>query len=285
MSRLLQAGLATVLAASAHVALFAALPGAEGAAATQAAGEEGLAEISLAPVPEALESLIAAWETPPEAAAEPVAPTPALPDLAPEMPAPAPEAPAAALPEAPLAPPVEATPAAVAPPEPPKKAPEKPPEEPVAKPEPSKPTATPEKAVVEKDEAPAKKPAKQSNPAPGQKAKGKGKGTVAGKGGSDQANAPSAGQVKKLQTEWGAKIRSRIAKALKRPAKQTGGTVVLSIVVGPDGALRSARITQSSGNAGQDQAALAAVKSAGRFPKAPAGVPETSIKVKLKFDK
>lgn len=269
MSRLLQAGLACAVALGAHVAAFAAMPRDNGPAGLNAAGEGGEALISLAPAPQEVADLIAAWETPPEPTPEPVAPKAPETEVAPAMPEPV------ALPQ-PTAPGVVALPEA----EPLPKA-DQAPEAPAPKLIASKPvdSKTPEKK-------PKPAPEKTAPAAPAQKAKGRGKGAAAGDTGKDQSATLSNGQIKQLQAEWGSRIRAKLERAKRYPAKANGaaGKVVLSLVVAADGRLRAVKVKQSSGNAALDGAALATVKAAGRFPKAPKGVPESSVKVTLRFD-
>lgn len=63
--------------------------------------------------------------------------------------------------------------------------------------------------------------------------------------------------------------RSVPAWRVARRAARGPGTVLVDLTVARNGQLLNSRIVRSSGNATLDQAALAAVRSAGRFPAAP----------------
>ena len=85
--------------------------------------------------------------------------------------------------------------------------------------------------------------------------------------------------------EWGAAIRARIERRKSYPveAKGKAGKVTLRLVVGPDGRLSSVAVAKSSGSAALDAAALRAVKVAGRFPRAPAGLGTGSFSLPITF--
>ena len=103
-----------------------------------------------------------------------------------------------------------------------------------------------------------------------QRAAGSGGGAQAGAAGGASTATVSAGQRAKLQSIWGAKIRSRIERRKRYPSGQRGkGRVVLGITVAASGKLINYRVAKSSGVAGFDQAALKAVSRAGKFPSAP----------------
>ena len=132
------------------------------------------------------------------------------------------------------------------------------------------------KPVQETRPEPAPQPAPdpQAEPAtpqaatPSQRAAGSGGTTQSGNSG--KAKALGNGQDAKQVAQWGAKIRSQIErnKRLPRGVRGTGVTHV-RIQVAPNGRLLSAKIIKSSGISAYDQAALGAVKRAGRFAKAP----------------
>lgn len=154
------------------------------------------------------------------------------------------------------------------------------------KPEPApapkvKPKPRPEPKVVEKPKPKAKKPdanktVKKSKPAQAgqsqQKAAGAGKTKTAGTAGAAQVKSGNAKSAAKALDVWGAQIRraierrKRSVRGLKRRA-----TVVVQVTVSANGQLLSYRITNPSGNAKADKAALQAVKGV-RAPKAVKGV-------------
>lgn len=285
MSGRLQAVLALCLAFGAHLALFSAGPGPAGAGASGAGGE---ALISLEAADASLSALIESWDAPPEVAeAPPVDLTPQVvpPDLpqvsalsepAPRA-APAPAITPPATPEAPpqIAPPPplpEAPPVVAAVPEPrPQPRPDPAPQPPKTRPK----TDPPPKPA---------KPAKATPPAqPAQKAAGKGKGAAAGNGGTAKAATLSKSQLNSLKSGWGAEIRARIErkKAYPRAAKGAAGKVTVRLTVNRAGQLIGVAVARSSGNAALDQAAVKAVKAAGRFPAAPKGLGEGSYSFTL----
>ncbi|MGR3454800.1 cell envelope integrity protein TolA [Pseudooceanicola sp.] len=106
---------------------------------------------------------------------------------------------------------------------------------------------------------------------------------AAGSGGSAQAgtatrSAPQAmsrGQEQQLVAAWGAQVRARIESRKRHPGGR-GGQVVLSLTVTPAGQVAGAGIARSSGNPRLDRAALQAVRSAGRMPRAPQGLTQGS---------
>ncbi|MEY8843169.1 TonB family protein, partial [Cribrihabitans sp. XS_ASV171] len=88
----------------------------------------------------------------------------------------------------------------------------------------------------------------------------------------------SKGQQAKLQQEWGAKILARIERAKRYPrGTNASGQVQLVLSVARSGQLLGVTARRSSGNAQLDQAALDAVRRAGRFPAAPSGLPGNSF--------
>jgi protein TonB len=77
---------------------------------------------------------------------------------------------------------------------------------------------------------------------------------------------------------WGASIRARIEKRKRYPMAADGasGTVTVRLTVTRSGALAGLDIAASSGNAALDEAAIRAVRAAGRFPAAPDGLTQNS---------
>jgi protein TonB len=75
-------------------------------------------------------------------------------------------------------------------------------------------------------------------------------------------------QPKKSNAEaYSAKIWSALAR--KKPNAGQPGSTTVTFAIGPGGALRFVRVSQSSGNAGLDQLALATVRNAAPFPPPP----------------
>jgi protein TonB len=72
-----------------------------------------------------------------------------------------------------------------------------------------------------------------------------------------------------------AQIWGKLARHRPRLGKPGSATVVFAI--GPSGALRSARVGRSSGNAALDQRALAAVRAAAPFPTPPGGMSASAL--------
>jgi protein TonB len=169
---------------------------------------------------------------------------------------------------------------------PPPPAPEPAPKpEPTPKPEPKhdpKPAARPEAAAqpkakpkVVEDAAPAPAPS-----APSKQAKAKsstqGSGTV----------AVNKGQLQSLKASWGNKIRKLIQRrgpGKKGPAGRAGSTVV-ALTVTRAGQLAAVSVLESSGHPALDAAAVAAVKSAGPFPRAPAELTDSRYNFALPID-
>lgn len=95
--------------------------------------------------------------------------------------------------------------------------------------------------------------------------------------GSEQSKSPSAGTSGKSQ-EFGNKaafnypghILRRIQR-IPRPRVRSKGRAQVSFRISASGGLEAARISQSSGSAKLDQAALRIIKKAAPFPKPPAG--------------
>lgn len=97
--------------------------------------------------------------------------------------------------------------------------------------------------------------------------------TPGGQTGTAQSHSRDGANANALIAGWGAKIQRKVHRRVLTPRGVAGsGTVRVALTVGRDGALRGARVTQSSGIAAFDQAALNAVHRAGRFPPAPGGL-------------
>ncbi|OOY13015.1 hypothetical protein BMG00_04185 [Thioclava marina] len=231
----------------------------------QSSGEGGEALVSLAPASAAMEAMVAQWERPPALeTSEPKMAEPVPPEAQPESAEPQPQdQPRVAAPSALTAPPAPDAPlpaqADPAPPETPR---------PLAKP------VQPEtKPVRPKAPAPRQpEPSQPSRAQPKQLATGQGANGAAGDNQSAPAATLSAGQIRSLMGSWGGQIRARVERHKTPPAGAGAGRVVVALNVARDGRLLGAAVAKSSGNAALDQAALDAVRRAGRFPAAPQGL-------------
>ncbi|MCV6584211.1 MAG: TonB family protein [Marinibacterium sp.] len=301
MKRLAEILIFAVLAVALHVAVFAARP----TAGTESGGAGGDALVSLEAAEATVAEMVEAWDTartaPPPVIKQPDITPPDIPQ-APQAPqinlaeAPRADMKLAALPQIDpdqvqidsmaLRPPDPPPPPAVIPPPPPT---------PVTPPEPladdpatdrrlessPRPPVRPKRLEppTPRKAPPVTKP--QPQPDQGRKAAtasaGRAAQKAAGSGGRSQAGSASAsvgtasaGQAAKLQQVWGAKIRARVERAKRYPrGTNASGNVKLRIRVNRNGRLASVTVRASSGDARLDQAAVAAVKRAGRFPPAP----------------
>ncbi|MBN2631673.1 MAG: energy transducer TonB [Rhodobacteraceae bacterium] len=104
-----------------------------------------------------------------------------------------------------------------------------------------------------------------------------------GPAGSAKASGPTAASLRRMKADWGAAIRARIERRKSYPAAAKGasGKVSLRLSISRAGQLTGASVAASSGNAALDQAALRAVRSAGRFPAAPKGLTDASYSFTL----
>lgn len=266
----LQAALALTLALGLHIVMFSLHPGSAGASGSGAGGGD---LISLQAAGPSVTAMVAAWDALPELLSdalllEPpqaeVAPTLSLPsDIAPSLPAPVP-----------LPLPV------VQPDSLPQSDPKPAPPPPAVKPKPRP------QQVADPAPAPAKPRASQpasSDSAAAQVATGTGAGAIAGVDGQAQAPTLSQGKIDDLTATWGASIRARIERRKRYPlaAEGASGTVTVRLVIARSGALASLSVVGSSGNTALDDAAIKAVRNAGRFPAAPKGLSQDSYSFTL----
>ncbi len=266
MIRVLEWGVAGLAALGLHLAALAALPAVTSGAV--AAGDQGQALVSLTASDAAIAALVQRWETPPD-----------LPPLPPALKAPDLTAGPVALPKLTTIGSVKLPQLAEAPAPEIKPEPQAVPQKPEPKPAP-KPKAKPEP----KPENPTPKP--QPSPAlPAQKSAGAGGGEVAGTGGRAAAATLSEGLAEAAMATWGASIRAKIErrKAYPSAAKGAAGKVTLRLAVAANGQLQSLFVAQSSGNAALDQAAVNAVKAAGKFAKAPTGLGASTFTLPISF--
>lgn len=264
----LQAALALTLALGLHLGAFALRPGPAGASGSGAGGDDLISLQAAAP---SVAAMVAAWDAPPgtstlaprieppQSDTSPVLPRPS--DPAPTRPAIAPMLQRAAQPDSPPLLDITTTP-------PPPAIKPKPRPQRIAEPAPAKPR-TP--------------PATPSDSTAAQSASGTGSAAVAGDSGQAQAPTLSQGKTDELTASWGASIRARIERRKRYPTAADGasGTVTVRLTVARSGALASLSIIGSSGNPALDEAAIKAVRNAGRFPAAPNGLTQQSYSFTL----
>jgi periplasmic protein TonB len=261
-----------------HVAAFWAKPS-DGAAASAGAGGSGL--MTMVAAPESYGDLIKAWETPPEVAEASVELTP---------PKTVSVDPAASILDATVATPIalpqmlqspsalDDVPVVQAAPPPPE-----PPVQPLSKIKPPQRPKPPVKKPAKP--APVKKQPAQATSTPSKAA------TAAGTGGTSNAGNRqtsahsnlSKSEKQSLVAAWGASIRAKIDRAKRRPRGGETGVVTVVVSVGHDGALLNVGLARSSGQPELDAAAIAAVKRARRFSKAPKQLAKTNYKFRLEI--
>lgn len=124
---------------------------------------------------------------------------------------------------------------------------------------------------------PAAKP-----PAAAPKAKQKPASPAGDGGAAETTRAKSAGAAD-ARDGWLSAIRARVERRKAYPVAAGGaeGRVTLQLTVDRAGRLKSVGVARSSGNPMLDAAALRAVKSAGRFPRAPGAVTEAAVTFRL----
>ncbi|MEM1079347.1 MAG: energy transducer TonB [Pseudomonadota bacterium] len=214
-----------------------------------------------------------------------IAPPPDMPQLNTPVPLalPIPSAPAPAAPPPPElamrmppppAPAPIASPAAPAPPPPPPPPEPQPPEPNIA------PEDMPDAAKTPPPRRPERKPQVQEPvrtaqpkaapppPQAEQRAKGSGAASSAGAGKQADVATLAPGARDRLMNRWGGKIRARVERRKPRGTRDKG-TAIVRLVVSADGQLVGLSLARSSGVQTIDEAALNAVRRAGRFPKAP----------------
>lgn len=253
--------------------------------------------------------LIAAWETPPEAAEvseletpeDVTQPDPApTADRAPQMAAmtPAPVATPEVAPVRPNLPEPPPDQPQVTPPELPELQSFDPPEIPVEpqsdlalqaserplnRPARPRPQAQQPKRAAKPDPQPAPKaqPAQQQRAAQSGGGAG-GSATQRSAGGGGGGQALSASQQASLMSQWGGQIRNCISRRAAAPrGVRQGGRVTLALRIGRNGAVQGVGVAGSSGVPQLDQAAVNAAKRAGRCPAAPAGLGDASYSFQL----
>ena len=120
---------------------------------------------------------------------------------------------------------------------------------------------------------PTAKPAQTKPPsAPSQRTSGGGKAKrpQTGRSGKDATQSTNAATRNAVRANWGAKIQGKVLRRLIYPRNATGsGVARIALTIDRGGRLTGLQLSKSSGVAAFDQAALSAVRRAGRFPKAP----------------
>lgn len=240
------------LSAMVHAGVMAGFGNSTGG--PQAQGQAGADRITLTAAPESMAALAAKWAEPPLAVQSPSVLLP--PQIAADPVALRLEQAAPSL-SAPTAPPAPSAEAAPLPPR-------------VIDPAPH--TAT--------EQSPRPTPRPDSAAQPARTAQGQGGGATSGSAPAPQpATAPDQGQRQTLLAQWGGQIMARIERA--RPRVTASGQVTLTLSITRGGDLAGLSVAQSSGDAALDQAALTAVRRAGRFPAAPDGLVEASYAFNL----
>ncbi len=151
--------------------------------------------------------------------------------------------------------------------------PEAAPKAPTSPPPPKPPAAKPEKKPT------AEKSAQDSIKVNARRAKGEGGKTAKGNNGVEKTATVSDSKRKSLARKWGQQIRARIAQRAPRGAGK--GKALVRITVAADGSVSGISLLKGSGNTRLDKLALKAVRSAGRMPKAPAGLGLPSLKINI----
>lgn len=265
MRRLAEALVFTAAALGLHAAALRQLPPEGG----DAAGAGGTEMITLAAAPGDLDAVLDAWMAPPEAA-----------ETVTQPPTPVAEAAMAAPPQPPAdAPPDRAAARRPAPPQPgtgddaPRIDRAVPPA-----PVPTQAAQRPQaRKAAEKPRQTRKATAPARRQTAGQKAAGRGGGAQAGTTGKASAATRTRGDQARQVSVWGARIRARIERNKRFPRGTRGsGEVRLRVRVAPSGQLVGAQVIRSSGNPAFDNAALRAVRQAGRFSRAPSELTDAS---------
>lgn len=308
MSRLIEASLFLSLAAAIHVGAFTA---STIAGDGTGGGQQGVAQVTLAAASGSVAEMVQKWDRRPEtlltpakliqpdinAAVQPAPTQDHLPVRAtlPQL---------AALPTAPQRPQIDtrlpAMPVTHQPPQQPQQQPQQTtpdnlvrtlPDSPLRPqtprkliaPQPPKPPVADAPTIPRPTARPKARPTPRAKPKPAQPlqkaqtAAGSGNAPVAGQAKPQKQTATlSSGQQKKLLAGWGARIKRKVLRRKTYPRGTTAtGTTSIRISVSRTGQLAGLSIRKSSGNQKLDQAALRAVKRAGRLPKAPKGLTKT----------
>lgn len=273
MMRIGEAVVFLALATGAHLGVWAVAPGTSGATS---AGGSGQDSITLSAATAAQVAMIKTWQRPPDI-------TPALQSLSDAPPAPdsapvllqqtAPKIPRAALRRL-------ALPAPQAP------------ELPELNSEPPPPAAKNEGIAEVRPKSrplrePQTRPAAASEERKSQRAEGSAQGQQRATDGDSKIASQSTARTNALRAEWGSAIYAQVRRTMRFPrGVDQGGTARLALRIASNGKLTDLRLTRSSGNAALDKAAMRAVSQAGRFARAPEGLPGSvhAFSLSLTFD-
>jgi len=255
------------LSAAVHAGVVAGLG--DDIGGPQGQGIGGADRVTLQAAPESLAALADRWETPPNPVSMPPAPT------SPEPAEAAPVGPIAATDHTPLR---RTVPSLTQPDAPAETRPDTstpPPPGNTARATASSPRP-PQRPEDLPREAEAPRPSAPSAPQPARAATGAGGGAAQGAAAAPPQTAPalSAAQRQGLMSQWGAQIMARVERA--RPRVGASGQVMLALQVARSGDLAGVSVARSSGVPALDEAALSAVRRAGRFPAAPDGLTDAS---------
>lgn len=243
-----------------HAALWLGLPR---GGAPEGAGVGGAELMTLAGADGAVEAMVAAWDAPPSAV-DAVVPTGTVPPSVMETPGPVGAAVSASdlRRQAQPAMPMPGAPEAAMP-----------------APEPPQPPA-PARAETRPDTPRA--PENRPQARPSQLAEGEGGGAVRGRRAETAEASLSDTARRSLVASWGAEIRARIeARKVHPRGIRESGRPVVRITVTRSGALESVSVVKSSRIAALDDAAVEAVRRAGRFPAAPGQLDLTRVSFDL----
>ncbi len=255
------------------------------------AGAEGENRITVAAASASVQSLVAEWETPPEAVSSgPVRTAPEIPHAESRMGAATSDTRPVTVPPAALAvlPDVNAAPAigSVSEMAPPRETVDRvselqhvarlrrtapaPPLPDIAEDNPASGHTAPAPQATTLSRAPRPDPRPTRAAVTRQVAAGTGSGLRAGQAATDATRKTTAAARAAAEAQWAAIIQSKIARyqAYPRGARQTG-RVQVSMVILRSGALSDVKVARSSGAMRLDQAAVQAVRRAAPFPPAP----------------
>jgi periplasmic protein TonB len=151
----------------------------------------------------------------------------------------------------------------------------------------ARPAARPESETVPPTERLAETPSASPDaaPQPAQTARGAGEGAAAGERAAAPAATLSQAERQSHLASWGGTIRARVNRQKSYPAslrqRRVTGTATVRLEVARNGRLLQAGISVSSGHPALDEAALDAVRHAGRFPAAPTALREAAFRFDL----
>lgn len=271
MMRATEALVFLCLATGLHAAVWTVSPVATGA---MASGGSGRDTVSVEAATASQQEMIAEWQNPPDVATQqqdtPTAPTVKVPSVmfapniapAPEIDRALPQLTALSAPSTPFK--VDTMPAARP------KAINKP--VPKTRPQPR----------------PVTQPSPEKSNQPKRQAEGASQQAQKGTSGQARAQAQTAQRTHALRAQWGSQIHAKVHRNMRYPRRASAtGTAKLALTLASSGKLQGLQLVRSSGDAKLDDAAVNAVRRAGRFAKAPQGLPDETytFSLSLTFDK